>query len=99
MWRLFVAALAAFGLQVQARSAMHLDDAWVLVNEQFDPVVSPNAQSSHMHKVIGSSRFGASYNYDNYNGAKCSSLAVQADKSNYWMPSTCFATRQNSADD
>jgi hypothetical protein len=64
----------------------HLDYIYQLVQEELDPVVSPNAQGSHMHKVVGGSRFGAAYNYANYAAAKCSSLAIQADKSNYWYP-------------
>lgn len=84
---LLIAAAALFGLVAEARTGMHLDDIWVLVNEELDPVVSPNMQSSHMHKVIGGSRFGASYNYDDYSSAQCTSLAMQKDHSNYWMPS------------
>jgi hypothetical protein len=64
----------------------HLDFIYTLVTEELDPVVSPNAEGSHMHKVIGGSRFGASYNYAEYSAANCSSLRLQADKSNYWMP-------------
>ncbi|ODO11105.1 hypothetical protein I350_01707 [Cryptococcus amylolentus CBS 6273] len=67
-------------------SAWHLDNIWSLVNEELDPIVSPNAQSSHMHAIVGGSRMAAYYNYDDYAAAKCSSLEVQADKSNYWMP-------------
>lgn len=40
-----------------------------------------------MHKVLGGSGFAASYNYDTYSKAKCTSLKLTADKSNYWMPS------------
>lgn len=70
-----------------ALDAWHLDEVAILVNEQLDPIVNPNAQSSHMHKVIGGSGFGASYNYDTYSKAKCTSLKLAVDKSNYWMPS------------
>ena len=68
-------------------TAWHMDVTNVLVNEELDPVITPNAQASHMHKVIGGSRFGASYEYEDYNSAQCSSSYLQADKSNYWMPS------------
>lgn len=64
----------------------HLDTTYLLVNERLDPIINPNGVSAHMHKVIGGSMFGANYNYDDYSNAKCSSLALQADKSNYWMP-------------
>lgn len=82
---LFLFAAALVGA---ADDGWHLDFTYVLTNENLDPIVSPNAQGSHMHKVMGGSRFGASYNYADYNAAKCSSLRVQADKSNYWMPCT-----------
>jgi hypothetical protein len=64
----------------------HLDDTYTLVNEELDPIIWINQQSAHLHKVIGGSGFSAAYNYDDYAAANCSSLAVQADKSNYWMP-------------
>jgi hypothetical protein len=35
----------------------HFDTAFVLVNEELDPIVSPNMQSSHMHKVLGESPY------------------------------------------
>ncbi|ODN82718.1 hypothetical protein L202_01005 [Cryptococcus amylolentus CBS 6039] len=79
-------ALSAAVFATAGDSAWHLDYVNTLVNEALDPVVSPNAQASHMHKIIGGSRMAAYYNYDDYAGAKCSSLRVQADKSNYWMP-------------
>jgi hypothetical protein len=85
MLRFFFFLLIATFALVRADN-WHLDVVNTLVNEELDPVVSPNGQASHMHKVIGGSRFGASYNYDDYNSAKCSSLAPQADKSGYWMP-------------
>jgi hypothetical protein len=64
----------------------HLDNIYTLANEELDPIVWPNQQATHNHKIIGGSRFSAAYNYDGYVGANCSSLAVQADRSNYWMP-------------
>ncbi|TYJ52507.1 hypothetical protein B9479_006901 [Cryptococcus floricola] len=79
-------ALSAAVFATAGDSAWHLDYVNTLVNEALDPVVNPNTQSSHMHKIIGGSRMAAYYNFDDYAGAKCSSLRVQADKSNYWMP-------------
>jgi hypothetical protein len=76
----------------------HMDKTYTLVNERIDPIVNPNAISQHQHKVIGSSRFGASYSYDDYNGASCTSVEVQADKSAYWMPSEYELEPLNNAD-
>ncbi|WWD20503.1 hypothetical protein CI109_104979 [Kwoniella shandongensis] len=90
---LATAALSAF---VKAQDdAWHLDYIYVLGNEEIDPIVSPNQQSSHMHKIIGGSRMAAYYNYNDYVGASCSSLRVQADKSNYWMPNLYIIDKES----
>ena len=74
-------------LSVRAQSpAWHLDTFPLLVNERFDPVVSPNAAAQHMHEVIGGSNFASYYNYDDLLASSCTTSAIQADKSNYWMP-------------
>lgn len=83
----FILALVTSASVIAQDDAWHLDYVYTLANEELDPIVSPNAQSSHMHKIIGGSRMAAYYNYNDYAAAKCSSLRVQADKSNYWMPS------------
>ncbi|KAK4686420.1 hypothetical protein P7C73_g3711, partial [Tremellales sp. Uapishka_1] len=91
MLSLYLTLLTFLATLVSAQDdAWHLDYVYTLVNEELDPVVSPNGQGSHMHKVIGGANFGASYNYDTYNAATCSSLRVQADKSNYWMPNLYY---------
>ncbi|KIR79550.1 transmembrane receptor [Cryptococcus gattii E566] len=82
----FILALVTSASVIAQDDAWHLDYVYTLANEELDPIVSPNAQSSHMHKIIGGSRMAAYYNYNDYAAAKCSSLRVQADKSNYWMP-------------
>ncbi|KAK8850320.1 hypothetical protein IAR55_004237 [Kwoniella newhampshirensis] len=82
----FLATLALSAFVKAQDDAWHLDYIYVLTNEELDPIVSPNQQSSHMHKIIGGSRMAAYYNYNDYVGASCSSLRIQADKSNYWMP-------------
>ncbi len=66
--------------------AWHMDNLSVLVNEELDPVVNINAQGSHMHKIAGGSAIGASYNFQTYSTASCTSAGVTIDKSNYWMP-------------
>ena len=69
----------------------HLDLSHTVAQETIDPIVSPNAVGGHLHKVIGGAGFGASYDYDSYAGSSCSSLSIQADKSNYWVP--CESTQ------
>jgi hypothetical protein len=86
---LFLSILLLFSYlagPVLGTDGWHLDYTYTLANEQLDPIVNPNKQSSHLHKIIGGSAFSAAYNFDTYSKAKCSSLRVQADKSNYWMP-------------
>jgi hypothetical protein len=40
---------AIYGLQ----GAWHMDDIYTLVSEQLDPVITPNGQGSHMHRING----------------------------------------------
>jgi hypothetical protein len=67
-------------------SAFFMDAQNALTVETLDPIVSPNAYGGHQHRIIGGSGFNAGYDRDAYAGAKCSSMSVQADKSNYWAP-------------
>lgn len=41
---------------VSGRPGWHLDEFYPLASEQLDTIVSPNAQSSHMHRIFGKSR-------------------------------------------
>ncbi|WWD16759.1 hypothetical protein CI109_101191 [Kwoniella shandongensis] len=70
----------------QAVDAWHLDTMYTLITQRLDPIINPNGVSSHVHRILGGSNFGANYNYPLYDGSSCSSAAVQADNSNYWMP-------------
>ena len=38
---------------VTGRPGWHLDGLYPLASEQLDSIVSPNAQSSHMHRIFG----------------------------------------------
>ncbi|KAJ9103140.1 hypothetical protein QFC21_002562 [Naganishia friedmannii] len=64
----------------------HLDYMYTLVREQLDPIVSPNEQSAHMHRVFGGSNFGAAYNRAELYDSDCTSAGISVDKSNYWEP-------------
>ncbi|KAJ9116187.1 hypothetical protein QFC20_000867 [Naganishia adeliensis] len=64
----------------------HLDYLYPLVREQLDPIVSPNKQSMHMHRVFGGSKFGAGYNHDELASSNCTTAGISVDKSNYWEP-------------
>ncbi|OCF41274.1 hypothetical protein I317_04932 [Kwoniella heveanensis CBS 569] len=86
LFYLFALLATAVFVSAQGDDAWHLDYIYVIGNEELDPIVSPNQQASHMHKIIGGSRMAAFYNTDYYSAASCSSCRNQADKSNYWMP-------------
>lgn len=44
--------LVSLGKCAYLRSAIQ-DNLYTLVTEQLDPIVSPNRQSSHMHRILG----------------------------------------------
>ncbi|OWZ63094.1 hypothetical protein AYX15_04854 [Cryptococcus neoformans] len=88
-----ITALVTSAFVVAQDDGWHIDYVYTLMNAQLDPIVFPNGQSDHMHKIIGGSRMAAYYNFEDYQSAKCSSLRVQADKSNYWMPNLYFISK------
>ncbi len=42
----------------------------------------------HITQVVGGSRFSPNYDYDDLITSQCSTITVQADKSNYWAVGT-----------
>ncbi|KAI0754006.1 WSC-domain-containing protein [Daedaleopsis nitida] len=80
---LSVAALAA---------VVAADNYWIfggsrpIVTTRLDPVVSPNSLGSHVHSVVGASRFKDVYDPDDLMQSNCTTIPVQTDKSNYWAP-------------
>lgn len=83
---LLLARLATPATAAVPSGGWHFDEVYTLVTEQLDPIVNPNAQGTHMHRVIGGSNFRAAYSFDAARSGSCSSVSVQGDKSNYWMP-------------
>ncbi|WVF66820.1 hypothetical protein IAT40_001562 [Kwoniella sp. CBS 6097] len=75
-----------FGASDPGLAAWHLDNLFFHSSQRLDPIVAPNGVASHVHRIVGGSNFGANYNYDQYAASGCSTAAVQADNSNYWMP-------------
>ena len=39
---------------------------------------------THVHSVVGGSRFKNTYDFDDLSKSECSTIPVQPDKSNYW---------------
>ncbi|KAK3384616.1 hypothetical protein B0T24DRAFT_674362 [Lasiosphaeria ovina] len=67
--------------------ASFLLQAQHIAQERFDPIVQPGVVSGHLHTVVGASTFSQSFSPNIQANAHCSSMIVQENKSNYWMPS------------
>ncbi|RDX43613.1 WSC-domain-containing protein [Lentinus brumalis] len=57
-----------------------------IVTTRLDPVISPGSVSSHVHSVVGASRFKDVYDPADLLQSNCTTIPVQPDKSNYWAP-------------
>ncbi|KAI0739627.1 hypothetical protein C8Q80DRAFT_1288255 [Daedaleopsis nitida] len=57
-----------------------------IVTTRLDPVIFPNTIASHVHSVVGASRFKSVYDPIDLKESKCTTVPVQPDKSNYWAP-------------
>ncbi|TBU43439.1 WSC-domain-containing protein [Dichomitus squalens] len=57
-----------------------------IVTTRLDPVISPNAIGSHVHSIVGASRFQNVYDPADLVQSNCTTIPVQPDKSNYWAP-------------
>jgi Domain of unknown function (DUF1996) len=55
--------------------------------ERMDPIVQPGVVSAHVHAVIGNSNFRQTFNANTWDKANCSTMEIQENKSNYWVPS------------
>ncbi|EJF58368.1 WSC-domain-containing protein [Dichomitus squalens LYAD-421 SS1] len=55
-----------------------------IVTTRLDPVISPNAIGSHVHSIVGASRFQNVYDPADLVQSNCTTIPVQPDKSNYW---------------
>lgn len=63
----------------------------VLIAERVDPIVSPGAVASHVHRIIGGSNFGPNVPSSDYlRQSQCTSSGIQEDKSVYWFPQLYF---------
>ncbi|KAI0748179.1 WSC-domain-containing protein [Daedaleopsis nitida] len=57
-----------------------------IVTTRLDPVIFPNMIGSHVHSVVGASRFRSVYDQTDLMRSNCTTIPVQPDKSNYWTP-------------
>ncbi|KAI0330772.1 WSC-domain-containing protein [Cubamyces sp. BRFM 1775] len=58
----------------------------LIVQTRLDSVVNPDAIGTHVHAIAGASGFSNHYDPDELMKSNCTTVSVQADKSNYWAP-------------
>ncbi|KAI1789214.1 WSC-domain-containing protein [Ganoderma leucocontextum] len=79
-------------LPVAALVAVANAEHWIfggsrpIVTTRLDSIVNPGAVGSHVHSIVGASRFKDVYDADDLMQSKCTTIPVQPDKSNYWAP-------------
>ncbi|KAI1170984.1 WSC domain-containing protein [Nemania sp. FL0916] len=83
-------------LTAQADAFWRLPCASPVVVERADPIMNPNAVSTHVHTVMGSNAFNFTMAYDDTQAAGCSTCKVIEDKSNYWVPSLWYQAQNGS---
>lgn len=89
-------SLAVLALLAVATNVAHAGDAGqfvvelgALLNARIDPIVDPGntADKGHAHTIFGANNFRNQLNtHAQITGAECTSAMIQADKSNYWIP-------------
>ncbi|TFK82879.1 WSC-domain-containing protein [Polyporus arcularius HHB13444] len=57
-----------------------------IVTTRLDSIVAPNAIGTHVHSIVGASRFKNVYDAADLMRSNCTTIPVQPDKSNYWAP-------------
>ncbi|KAI0687522.1 WSC-domain-containing protein [Earliella scabrosa] len=87
-------ALLAFSKLAALASLVALVNAehWIfggsrpIVTTRLDPIISPGAVGTHVHSVVGASRFKEVYDPDDLMKSNCTTIPIPRDKSNYWAP-------------
>ncbi|KZP01483.1 hypothetical protein CALVIDRAFT_559298 [Calocera viscosa TUFC12733] len=57
-----------------------------LLLARLDPIVQPGIVSQHAHAVVGGSAFQPNYDGPTFAAARCTTMQVTVDKSDYWSP-------------
>ncbi|PIL30120.1 hypothetical protein GSI_07738 [Ganoderma sinense ZZ0214-1] len=90
------AKLLSVAALVAAANAEH----WIfggsrpIITTRLDSIVNPDAIGSHVHSIVGASRFKNVYDADDLTQSKCTTIPVQPDKSNYWAPTLFHRDQQ-----
>jgi hypothetical protein len=61
-----------------------------IVVERLDPIVNPDAVSTHVHTIMGGNGFAKVMDYNTTQSSTCSSCTVIGDNSNYWIPNLWY---------
>ncbi|KAJ9122999.1 hypothetical protein QFC24_004038 [Naganishia onofrii] len=77
----FALLIGASSLGLCQQDAWHMDFIPTLAREAIDPIIN------------GGSNFKAGYNFADLNASPCTTVELQADKSNYWMPQMYWITK------
>ncbi|RPD60379.1 WSC-domain-containing protein [Lentinus tigrinus ALCF2SS1-7] len=79
-------------LSLAALAAVANAEHWIfggsrpIATTRLDSIVSPGGIGTHVHSIVGASRFKNTYDADDLMQSKCTTIPVQPDKSNYWAP-------------
>ncbi|KAL1409789.1 hypothetical protein Q8F55_003786 [Vanrija albida] len=90
---LATAAPAAAQTPLEQLSGQFAVDLTGLLNQRIDPIIDPGnvKDNGHLHTIFGANNFGNKLNtFAQMQKATCTTAVVQADKSNYWIPSLMF---------
>ncbi|KAI0628684.1 WSC-domain-containing protein [Trametes polyzona] len=82
------AKLLSLATLVAAVNAEHwiFGGSKLIAQTRLDPVVNSGSVGTHVHAIVGASRFSDVYDPDDLAKSKCTTIPVQPDKSNYWAP-------------
>lgn len=89
----FLTALAAAGA-ANAYWLMGINNA--ITRERIDPITNPGEISAHNHFIVGSSGFRTDTNSEKMRASTCTSIPIEQDHSNYWVPDLWFNWKNGS---
>ncbi|KAI1184347.1 WSC domain-containing protein [Nemania serpens] len=83
-------------LVAQADAFWRLPCASPVNVQRADPIMDPNAVSTHVHTVMGSNAFNFTMTYEDTQTAACSTCKAVEDLSSYWVPSLYYHAENGS---
>ncbi|KAI1152814.1 hypothetical protein F4825DRAFT_297583 [Nemania diffusa] len=91
------ASLAALASAKDSRTfaVLRFNGDGFLTEGPMDPIVSPGAESSHYHSIMGGNKFSTIVEGDQLGESTCTTAKIANDKSNYWVPALFFQDPKN----